>query len=144
MTSSTPALIELITKTIGSPVPDGNGGFATVPDNDMVVYRLMDIPSNNYAAYLKEAKEFLNTAVQMIGKVRTVSYERIVAEISAIERYYQISITGKASEQGKFIKELLKDETMQRHVFKQEGRKGFMQRMSGAQGEEEGGPPPVA
>lgn len=137
MTSSTPALIDLVTKTVGSPVPDGKGGFSVVPDNDMIMYRLLDIPSDNYAAFVKEAKEFLNIAVQMSNKVRTVTYDRILREVTAIERYYQMSLTAKSSEDGKFIKELLRDETIQRLSVKEEGKQGLMQRFAAVQGDNE-------
>lgn len=136
MTQSAPALIDLVTKTVGTPVSDGHGGFTVLPDNDMIMYRLMDIPTDNYSAFLKEAKEFLNMAMQMETHVRAVTYEQIVREARAIERYYQVSVTGKSSEQGKFIKELLKDETMQKHVFKTEGGRNVLERFAMAQGDD--------
>lgn len=137
MTQSTPALIELIMRASGVPTPDGKGGFDVVPDNDMVMYRLMDIPSDNYAAFLKEAKEFLNSAIQLENRVRAVTYSKIVKEVMAIERYYNISITGKSSENGKLIKELLKDETLQKHVFKEEGGKSVLEKFAASQGDNE-------
>jgi len=117
------------------PSPDGKGGFDILPDNDMIMYRLLDVPADNYAAFLKEAKEFLNCAIQLEGKVRQVTYEKILKEVMAIERYYHISVTGKSSEQGKFIKELLKDETLQKHVFKEEGRHGVLEKFAASQGD---------
>jgi len=137
VTQSTPALIELIMQASGVPTTNTAGEVKIVPDNDMVMYRLMDIPSDNYAAFLKEAKEFLNTAVQLENKVRTVSYDRILKEVMAIERYYNISITGKSSENGKLIKELLKDETLQRHIYKEEGGKGVLEKFASSQGDNE-------
>jgi len=80
MTQSAPALLDLVTKTVGTPVSDGHGGFTVLPDNDMIMYRLMDIPTDNYSAFLKEAKEFLNMAMQMETHVRAVTYDQIVRE----------------------------------------------------------------
>lgn len=140
MTEPIPALIDLIVQTSGQIRVTDEGDVITIPDNEFIKFRLLDIDSDNYAAFLKALMNLKALALTFDTELTPALAAPLKAEVMQHITGYVNSSTGKSSEHSKLIKEIIKDEQHMFHYFKESGgKKSFADRIPSFQGNDGGG-----
>jgi len=138
MTNSVPALIEMLMQTTSKAVTNSDGSVAMIPDYDQMRYRLLNVPGNNYAAFLLDIIQLKKDVANLEHDFPTSSYEKLRREIYDVVESYDLSITGKSSEGGQLMKLLLQDINTNFHYFKNmSGGGGMMSKLGGFGGDKD-------
>jgi len=118
MTNSIPALIDMLLQVTSKPVVGPDGKISMIPDTDFMRYRLLNIPSNNFSAFLLHCIQLKKDIENLKSGFPELSYNVIRKEIIDTVDSYMLSLTGKSSEGGQLIKLLLQDVNTSYHFFR--------------------------
>ena len=119
-------------------LPDGE--LKSIPDNELLKYRLFDIPSDNFAAFLFDIKNVENLANSMADSMTPTLSNQIKRNIAKLVKGYIVSLTGKSAENAGLMKMLLQDESKQYHYIKGMDRAGMLDKIRGVQGPQQQAP----
>ena len=128
------AMTNLILASVSEERMGIDGAVTNTVDNEMLFYRLLDVDSDNFSAFILEAKNCLtwaNTIHEHVTPYVAVSLQR---EMREIIRNYLISITGKSGEKGKLIRLLLQDRSESIVTFKGDN-KNMLDKLRNSQGD---------
>lgn len=141
MTQSINVLADLLLQTSGKVVIKEDGSSEVIPNMEMLKYRLMNIDSDNFSAFLKEIFD-LESLVNSFDRELTPETATVMKqEISEVIGNYLKAVTGKSSEGGMLVKELLRDEQTMFHFYKDDSRKkSWADRIPSFQGRDDDGP----
>ena len=141
MNTNTPSLIHFLTHTTGSTELLNDGELKSIPDNELLKYRLFDIPTDNFSAFLFNMKHAENLANSMSDSMTPTLSNQIKRNIAKLTKQYIVSLTGKSAENAALMKMLLQDESRQYHYIKGIEKAGVLDRIRGVQGQPEQPPP---
>ena len=120
MSQAVGTLVDMLLQTSGSTVQHENGEVTVTPSNDLVKYRLFDIPDgvDNFSAFLKEVHDLKMLAATFDEQLTPTTAISISAEIVNMLDSYVISLTGKSAENSRLIREILNDDQRMYHFYK--------------------------
>ena len=109
----------------------------------MMLFRLFDIPTNNFSAFILDANILLTTVHSMSDSMTPAFSQMVINDITKLVRGYIVSLTGKSSEGSTLLKQLLQDESRQYHFFKDMKKENSFSRfISGDRGQQQQQPQP--
>ena len=89
-----------------------SGELVKIPDLDKIQYRLLQIDTDNFAAFIQKAQVLKIWSENLNQHTTPRTAQSIRDIVSALMRSYQIGLTGKSSEQGgRLIRDLLEERT---------------------------------
>ena len=132
-TDSIGAMTQLILASVSDHKYNADGKAVAVVDSEMLFYRLFDVDSENFAAFIFEIKNCILWADTISDHVTAYVAETLKSEMHAIVRNYLVSVTGKSGEKGKLIRQLLQDKSESVITFHGKD-KGMMDKMRNSQG----------
>ena len=111
--SNTDPLVQLLLHSISKPTVNPDGSVGLTYDVEQLKYRLLDIKSDNFVAFLTSYKDMLATC-QRLETTQLPAVGVALAEYfrSRVESM-MIGVTGQASENAELIRLLLQDRTEQ-------------------------------
>ena len=112
------ALISVSLDAISKMSINDNGDVVRTYDPEEMKHRLQYIDTDNFAAFLKTHKDTLTWCEHLADTTSSILAEPIVKLFTKWTNNYMISITGKSSEGGKFLKLLANDTSEQRITYK--------------------------
>ena len=110
--ASLPAMTQFLIDSVSETTKLESGELVKIPDLDKIQYRLLQIDSNNFGAFIQKAEvlKIWADTLNMHTTPRTAASIRQI--VSALMRTYQVGLTGKSSEQGgRLIRDLLEERT---------------------------------
>ena len=108
MTTSEP-VINLLLHSVSKEAIDPDGSAQMHYDPEMLVYRLYNVESDNFPAYIGAHKNVITWANQLRNTTNTVTGKAIADLMVELTANNLISLTGTSAKNGEFMKALLLD-----------------------------------
>jgi len=135
MTSNTSSLLSTIISSVSRQQTNAAGEEILVTDYEELKYRLMNVKSDNFCAFLYSAFETRDNISQMRYDFPSVTYDNIQNQINQIIKNYLTSVSGKSSEAGgMLLKMLLSDLQTNVHYFSELKNKSILSKIGGLAG----------
>lgn len=127
MADNTSNMLSMITNTSGKVIVEG-GQPVSIPNPKFLKYRFLDIKANNIPAFLKRLLDMEYLAETLQNDFTPLMAEVLYNDIVKQVENYEVSVTGAASEEGRFIKMMIADPTIT-HEFRDNTKRSFTEKI---------------
>ena len=133
-TETVGAMTQLILSSVSEEKYHPDGSTSLAIDNEMLFYRLLDVDSDNFAAFVLEIKNCMTWANTIKDHVTPFVAVTLENEMQELVRNYLVSVTSKSGEKGRLIRMLLQDKSESIVTFKGDN-KSMLDKMRNSQGD---------